>query len=47
VLIEPDQRSVEVFRNNPLGVWELHPSDSLHTEVHLLSIARHGSRPDG
>jgi Uma2 family endonuclease len=46
VLIDPDQRSVEVFRKNPLGVWELHPSDSQQPVVHLLSIDWHGTVAD-
>jgi Uma2 family endonuclease len=38
VLIDPDQGSVEVFRKNTRGVWELHPSDTHQPEVRFQTI---------
>jgi Uma2 family endonuclease len=46
VLIDPDQRSVEVFRKNASGVWELHPSDTHQPEVRLHAINWQGTIDD-
>jgi Uma2 family endonuclease len=43
VLIDPDQHSVEVFRKNAQGVWELHPSDATTPAVTLVSIGWTGT----
>lgn len=46
VLIDPEQRSVEVFRKNASGVWELHPSDARQPAVSLQAIDWHGTVND-
>lgn len=46
VLIDPDQKSVEVFRKNAQGVWELHPSDVSTPTVTLPSIGWSGTVVD-
>lgn len=46
VLIDPDLRTVEVFRKNPLGVWELHFSDAAHPSVELRSVGWSGAITD-
>ena len=43
---DPDQKSVEVFRKNPQGVWELHPSDAATPAVSLPSIGWSGTIGD-
>lgn len=39
VLIDPELKTVEVFRKNAVGVWELHPSNSMDDIVTLKSVA--------
>lgn len=46
VLIDPEQRSVEVFRKNAQGVWELHPSNARTPAVTLQSIQWAGTVDD-
>jgi len=46
VLIDPAQRTVEVFRKNPLGIWELHPSDAASPSVVLTSLDWQGTVDD-
>lgn len=46
VLIDLEQRSVEVFRKNASGVWELHPSDERQPEVGLHTIDWRGTAYD-
>jgi Uma2 family endonuclease len=42
VLIDPDLRTVEVFRKNTNGFWELHFSDAEQPAVSLLSVGWSG-----
>jgi Uma2 family endonuclease len=42
VLIDPDLRTVEVFRKNGNGLWELHFSDADHPSVNLQSVGWSG-----
>jgi Uma2 family endonuclease len=42
VLIDPEARTVEVFRRNESQVWELHPSNAISPAVALKSIAWQG-----
>ncbi len=38
VLIDPDARTVEVFRKNAANIWELHPSNATSPAVTLKSV---------
>jgi Uma2 family endonuclease len=42
VLIDPDLRTVEVFRKNANGLWEFHFSDAGQASVSLLSVGWSG-----
>lgn len=46
VLIDPEQRSVEVFRKNACDIWKLHPSDERQAEVNLHTIDWRGTVND-
>ncbi len=38
VLVDPDARTVEVFRRNAANIWELHPSNAASPAVALKSV---------
>ena len=38
VLVDPDARTVEVFRKNAANIWELHPSNAASPTVTLKSV---------
>jgi Uma2 family endonuclease len=38
VLVDPETKTLEVFRKNASQVWELHPSDATHPNVRLNSV---------
>ncbi len=38
VLVDPDARTIEVFRKNAASIWELHPSSTTSPTVALYSI---------
>jgi Uma2 family endonuclease len=38
VLIDPDARTVEVFRKNAVNIWELHPSSMSSPAIQLKSM---------
>jgi Uma2 family endonuclease len=38
VLIDPETRTVEVFRKNAFGIWELHPSNATTPNISLKSV---------
>jgi Uma2 family endonuclease len=46
VLIDPDARTVEVFRKNASNIWELHPSDAASPAVSLQSVGWQGHLAD-
>ena len=38
VLIDPESKTLEVFRKNAKGIWELHPSIDLTTNLRFESV---------
>ena len=38
VLIDPESKTLEVFRKNTAGIWELHPSTDLTTNLRFESV---------
>ncbi len=46
VLIDPDARTVEVFRKNASHIWELHPSNAASPSVSLNSVGWQGNLAD-
>lgn len=42
VLVDPDARTVEIFRKNAVGIWELHPSNVASPAVAFKSVEWQG-----
>ncbi len=43
LLLDPEAKTAELFRKNPAGIWELHPSDRLTPQLELHSVGWAGS----